>query len=164
MLNRNYLSRVFLAGLLTVSCFAAQAQRYPYLNPELSAQERAADLCGRLTLEEKVGLMMNYSRPVERLDVPVFQWWNEALHGVGRNGHATVFPITMGMAATFDTVLVERIFTAVSDEARVKYNQARRLGTQREMYHGLSFWTPNINIFRDPRWGRGKKLMAKTHT
>ncbi|MBO5887401.1 MAG: glycoside hydrolase family 3 protein, partial [Bacteroidaceae bacterium] len=142
--------RFLLAGVVVICCCAAQARRYPYQNPQLTPKERAKDLCRRLTLEEKVGLMMNYSHPVERLDVPVFQWWNEALHGVGRNGHATVFPITMGMAATFDTVLVERIFTAVSDEARVKYNQARRLGTQREMYHHLSFWTPNINIFRDP--------------
>ena len=153
--------RFLLAGVVVICCCAAQARRYPYQNPQLTPKERAKDLCRRLTLEEKVGLMMNYSHPVERLDVPVFQWWNEALHGVGRNGHATVFPITMGMAATFDTVLVERIFTAVSDEARVKYNQARRLGTQREMYHHLSFWTPNINIFRDPRWGRGQETYGE---
>ena len=153
--------RLLLAGVVVICCCAAQARRYPYQNPQLTPKERAKDLCRRLTLEEKVGLMMNYSHAVERLDVPVFQWWNEALHGVGRNGHATVFPITMGMAATFDTVLVERIFTAVSDEARVKYNQARRLGTQREMYHHLSFWTPNINIFRDPRWGRGQETYGE---
>ena len=137
------------------------AQQYPYQNPELTPHERAVDLCGRLTLEEKTGLMMNQSRAVERLDVPVFQWWSEALHGVGRNGHATVFPITMGLAATFDTLLVERIFTAVSDEARIKHNQAHRLGTQGELYHGLSFWTPNINIFRDPRWGRGQETCGE---
>lgn len=152
---------LFAALLLAVSAVAAQTQRHPYQNPQLSPKERAADLCQRLTLEEKVGLMMNHSRAVERLDVPVFQWWNEALHGVGRNGYATVFPITMGMAATFDTVLVERIFTAVSDEARIKHNQARRLGTQGQMYHNLSFWTPNINIFRDPRWGRGQETYGE---
>ena len=139
----------------------AVAQPFPYQNASLSPKERALDLCGRLTLNEKVGLMMNFSQPVERLDVPVFQWWSEALHGVGRNGKTTVFPITMAMAATFDTVLVERVFTAVSDEARVKHNQAHRLGTQREMYHGLSFWTPNINIFRDPRWGRGQETYGE---
>ena len=153
--------RVLSLALLAFVCLTAVAQKYPYQNPKLTPTERAKDLCSRLTLQEKVGLMMNFSKPVERLDVPVFQWWNEALHGVGRNGHATVFPITMGMAATFDTLLVERIFTAVSDEARVKYNQARRLGTQREMYHGLSFWTPNINIFRDPRWGRGQETYGE---
>lgn len=146
---------------LAVVSFSLQAQKYPYQNPNLSPKERAQDLCGRLKLEEKVGLMMNFSKPVERLDVPVFQWWSEALHGVGRNGNATVFPITMGMAATFDTLLVEKIFTAVSDEARIKHNKAHRLGTQREMYQGLSFWTPNINIFRDPRWGRGQETYGE---
>ena len=119
------------------------------------------DLCQRLTLDEKIGLMMHHSKAVERLEVPVFQWWSEALHGVGRNGNATVFPITMGMAATFDTLLVERVFTAVSDEARIKHNMAHRLGTQGQMYHGLSFWTPNINIFRDPRWGRGQETYGE---
>ena len=146
---------------LAVVSFSLQAQKSPYQNPNLSPKERAQDLCGRLKLEEKVGLMMNFSKPVERLDVPVFQWWSEALHGVGRNGNATVFPITMGMAATFDTLLVEKIFTAVSDEARIKHNKAHRLGTQREMYQGLSFWTPNINIFRDPRWGRGQETYGE---
>ena len=137
------------------------AQKYPYQNPKLSPKERAVDLCQRLTLDEKIGLMMHHSKAVERLEVPVFQWWSEALHGVGRNGNATVFPITMGMAATFDTLLVERVFTAVSDEARIKHNMAHRLGTQGQMYHGLSFWTPNINIFRDPRWGRGQETYGE---
>ena len=141
--------------------FSNSFAQYPYQNPKLSPKERALDLCQRLTLEEKVGLMMNHSKAVERLDVPVFQWWSEALHGLGRNGNATVFPITMGMAATFDTLLVERVFTAVSDEARIKHNQAHRLGTQGQMYHGLSFWTPNINIFRDPRWGRGQETYGE---
>ena len=150
-----------LIVLLAAICRPVQAQPYPYQDSRLTPKERAQDLCQRLKLEEKVGLMMNHSRAVERLDVPVFQWWSEALHGVARNGNATVFPITMAMAATFDTVLVERIFTAVSDEARVKHNQAHRLGTQGQMYHGLSFWTPNINIFRDPRWGRGQETYGE---
>lgn len=152
---------LLLACMLASVSLSAVAEQFPYRDPSLSPKERALDLCGRLTLEEKVGLMMNHSRAVERLDVPVFQWWSEALHGVGRNGNATVFPITMGMAATFDTLLVERIFTAVSDEARIKFNQAQRLGTKGEMYHGLSFWTPNINIFRDPRWGRGQETYGE---
>ena len=150
-----------ILGILLLIVCSAQAERYPYQNPNLSPKERAQDLCQRLTLEEKVGLMMNHSRAVERLDVPVFQWWSEALHGVGRNGNATVFPIPMAMAATFDTVLVERIFTAVSDEARIKNNHSHRLGTQGEMYKNLSFWTPNINIFRDPRWGRGQETYGE---
>ena len=153
--------RIFMIATLAIVSLSASAQKYPYQNPNLSPKERALDLCNRLTLQEKVGLMMNFSKPVERLDVPVFQWWSEALHGVARNGNATVFPITMGLAATFDTVLVERIFTAVSDEARIKHNKAHRLGTQREMYQGLSFWTPNINIFRDPRWGRGQETYGE---
>ena len=162
MIQNRPFHRALLLVLFAVTYAASSfAQPYPYQNPKLSHRERALDLCSRLTLQEKVGLMMNYSKPVERLDVPVFQWWSEALHGVGRNGHATVFPITMGMAATFDTLLVERIFTAVSDEARIKHNKAHRLGTQREMYQGLSFWTPNINIFRDPRWGRGQETYGE---
>ncbi len=160
MSKNSPIRQVLWLVLLSIS-FSAHAQQYPYKNPNLSPKERAQDLCGRLTLQEKVGMMTHFSKPVERLDVPVFQWWSEALHGVGRNGNATVFPITMAMAATFDTVLVERVFTAVSDEARVKYNKACRLGTQREMYHGLSFWTPNINIFRDPRWGRGQETYGE---
>ena len=160
MVKNSPFHRVLLLILLAAVC-SAQAQQYPYQNPKLSPKERAVDLCGRLRLDEKVGLMMNHSRAVERLDVPVFQWWSEALHGVARNGNATVFPITMGLAATFDTLLVERIFTAVSDEARIKHNKAHRLGTQREMYQGLSFWTPNINIFRDPRWGRGQETYGE---
>ena len=159
--NNSKILFLFTFFLFNLPCVVIHAQKYPYQDPKLSPKERALDLCSRLTLDEKVGLMMHYSKPVERLDVPVFQWWSEALHGVGRNGHATVFPITMGMAATFDTLLVERVFTAVSDEARVKHNKAHRLGTQREMYHGLSFWTPNINIFRDPRWGRGQETYGE---
>ena len=160
--NSKFRIIIFLITTFQIFGFSTSfAQKYPYQDPKLSPKERALDLCQRLTLDEKVGMMMHFSKPVERLDVPVFQWWSEALHGVGRNGHATVFPITMGMAATFDTLLVERVFTAVSDEARVKHNKAHRLGTQREMYHGLSFWTPNINIFRDPRWGRGQETYGE---
>ena len=106
---------------------AASAQQYPYQNPQLSAAERAADLCSRLSLEEKTKLMMNESPAIPRWGIPQFNWWDEALHGVGRNGYATVFPITMAMAATWDHPLVERIFTAVSDEARAKNTLAKKL-------------------------------------
>lgn len=133
----------------------------PYRNPALSPEERARDLCSRLTLEEKTALMMHTSPAIERLGIPAFNWWNEALHGVGRNGTATVFPITMGMAASFDDQLLQRVYNAVSDEARAKNNQARREGTVGESYHNLSFWTPNINIFRDPRWGRGQETYGE---
>ena len=136
------------------------AQTLPYQNPDLNAAQRANDLLSRLTLEEKVSLMMDTSPAIERLGIPQFQWWNEALHGVGRNGFSTVFPITMGMAASWDDALLHRVFTAVSDEARVKAQQAKRSGDIKR-YQSLSFWTPNINIFRDPRWGRGQETYGE---
>ena len=124
------------------------AQTLPYQNPNLSAKERAADLCSRLTLEEKAKLMLDQSEAIPRLGIPGFAWWSEALHGVGRNGYCTVFPSCIGMAASFDDVLLERIYTAVSDEARAKNTAQRKKGSVGR-YQGLSFWTPNVNIFRD---------------
>lgn len=132
----------------------------PYQNPALSARQRAADLCCRLTLEEKAQLMMDRSPAIPRLGIPQFEWWNEALHGVARNGKATVFPITMAMAASWNPGLVYEVFTAVSDEGRAKNSEARRTNTMKR-YAGLSFWTPNINIFRDPRWGRGQETYGE---
>ena len=136
------------------------AQQLPYQNPQLSAAQRADDLLKRLTIDEKVSLMMDTSPAIPRLGIPQFQWWNEALHGVGRNGFATVFPITMAMAASWDDALLHQVFTAVSDEARVKAQQAKRSGDIKR-YQSLSFWTPNINIFRDPRWGRGQETYGE---
>ena len=147
---------MFMLGLCAATAYA----QLPYQNAALSAAERADDLLGRLTLEEKVSLMMDTSPAIERLGIPQFQWWNEALHGVGRNGFATVFPITMGMAASWDDALLHKVFTAVSDEARVKAQQAKRSGDIKR-YQSLSFWTPNINIFRDPRWGRGQETYGE---
>ena len=149
-----------LTTVLSVYALMATAQALPYQNASLSAGERADDLLSRLTLEEKVSLMMDTSPAIERLGIPQFQWWNEALHGIGRNGFATVFPITMGMAASWDDALLHRVFTAVSDEARVKARQAKRSGDI-QRYQSLSFWTPNINIFRDPRWGRGQETYGE---
>ena len=136
------------------------AQTLPYQNPNLTAEQRADDLLKRLTLEEKVKLMMNGSPAIERLGIPQFEWWNEALHGVGRNGFATVFPITMSMASSWNHELLEDVFTAVSDEARAKNQEAKQRGKMKR-YQGLSFWTPNINIFRDPRWGRGQETYGE---
>ena len=136
------------------------AQTLPYQNASLPASQRADDLLSRLTLEEKVSLMMDTSPAIPRLGIPQFQWWNEALHGIGRNGYATVFPITMAMAASWDDELLHKVFTAVSDEARVKAQQAKRSGDIKR-YQSLSFWTPNINIFRDPRWGRGQETYGE---
>ena len=136
------------------------AQQLPYQNTSLSAEQRADDLLQRLTVEEKAKLMMNASPAIERLGIPQFEWWSEALHGVGRNGFATVFPITMSMASSWNEALVQQVFDAVSDEARVKAQQAKRSGTIKR-YQSLSFWTPNINIYRDPRWGRGQETYGE---
>ena len=146
-------------------CFSALAligtvaQNEPYKNPQLSPDERAEDLLGRLTLKEKIGLMQNSSHAVERLDIAPYNWWSEALHGVARNGLATVFPITMGMASTFDDEAIERVYTAVSDEARAKFHEAHRHNGYGN--EGLTFWNPNVNIFRDPRWGRGQETFGE---
>ena len=145
---------------MTFGTMAMTAQTLPYQNPQLTAAERADDLLSRLTLDEKVKLMMDQSPAIARLGIPQFQWWNEALHGIGRNGYATVFPITMAMAASWDDQLLHQVFTAVSDEARVKAQQAKRAG-KIQRYQSLSFWTPNINIFRDPRWGRGQETYGE---
>ena len=125
-----------------------------YQDKSLTPQERAEDLVKRLTLEEKVGLMVDGSQAVERLGIKSYNWWNEALHGVARSGLATVFPQPIGMAATFDQDLVYTVFSAVSDEARAKNTQSSIQGSHKR-YQGLTMWTPTVNIFRDPRWGRG---------
>ena len=154
------MKKYLLTTIMSICALMATAQSLPYQNACLSAGERADDLLSRLTLEEKVSLMMDTSPAIERLGIPQFQWWNEALHGIGRNGFATVFPITMGMAASWDDALLHRVFTAVSDEARVKARQAKRSGDI-QRYQSLSFWTPNINIFRDPSWGRGQETYGE---
>lgn len=145
---------------VTAATEVTQTAKYPFQDATLSAQQRADDLLGRLTLDEKVSLMMHRSKAIKRLGVPQFEWWNEALHGVGRNGKATVFPITMAMAASFDDALLKDVYTAVSDEARAKTQQAKGENRMRQ-YAGLSFWTPNVNIFRDPRWGRGQETYGE---
>ena len=132
-----------------------------FTDQSLSPRERAEDLVSRLTLEEKVALMIYNSPAVERLGIRPYNWWNEALHGVARNGNATVFPMPVGMAASFDNELLNQVFTAASDEGRIKWNIARAAGDEDMWYKGLSFWTPNINIFRDPRWGRGMETYGE---
>lgn len=150
-----------LTILLTIfGSLGVSAQQYPFQNSQLTPEERADNLCSLLTLDEKVKLMEHGSPAIPRLGIPQFNWWNEALHGVGRNGTATVLPITMAMASTFDDALLQRAYDAVSDEARAKNNIARKAG-RCKIYEGLSFWTPNINIFRDPRWGRGQETYGE---
>ena len=145
--------------LLTVSC-TENKQDFPFRNPDLPIEERIEDLLSRLTPEEKVGQMMHETPAIERLGIPPYDWWNEALHGVARAGQATVFPQAIGMAATFDDEAVLRTFTMVSDEARAKYHHYQA-NQEYDRYKGLTFWTPNINIFRDPRWGRGMETYGE---
>jgi beta-glucosidase len=131
-----------------------------YLNPALPMEQRVDDLVGRMTLAEKVSQMQNEAQPIARLQIPGYNWWNEGLHGVARSGYATVFPQAIGLAATWDTSLIQRIGNAISTEARAKYNEAQREGN-RSIFYGLTMWSPNINIARDPRWGRGQETYGE---
>ncbi len=136
-------------------------QRLPYQNPELTSEERAKDLISRLTLEEKAALMCDVSDAIPRLGIKKFNWWSEALHGLANNNDVTVFPEPIGMAASFNDELVYKIFDATSDEVRAKYHEALRNGQENRRFLSLSVWTPNINIFRDPRWGRGQETYGE---
>ena len=151
---------ITIASVLLMFASAFAQEVLPFRNHELSREERIDDLISRLTLQEKVNMMMHGSKGVERLGIPDYNWWNEALHGVARAGLATVYPQTIGMAATFDPETHLQTFTYVSDEARAKYNDAVSRGEYKQ-YYGLTFWTPNINIFRDPRWGRGQETYGE---
>jgi beta-glucosidase len=137
------------------------AQPYPFQNPNLSSEERAKDLISRLTLEEKAALLCDQSDPIPRLGIKRFNWWSEALHGLANNDSVTVFPQPIGMAASFNDELVYRIFSATSDEARAKYHESQRRGLENRRFLSLSVWTPNVNIFRDPRWGRGQETYGE---
>ena len=151
---------LILISSLSIAAASALAQP-AYLDKTLSPRERAEDLVSRLTLEEKVPLLMFESPAVERLGIRKYNWWNEALHGVGRHGNATVFPMPISMAASFDTELIEEVFTTVSDEARIKWNKVPSNPEDNMQYQCLTYWTPNINIFRDPRWGRGMETYGE---
>ncbi len=132
----------------------------PYQNPDLPLEDRVADLISRMTLEEKVSQILYTAPAIDRLGIPEYNWWNEALHGVARAGRATVFPQAIGLAATWDPDLIFQVATAISDEARAKYHESIRRG-RHGIYEGLTFWSPNINIFRDPRWGRGMETFGE---
>ncbi len=153
------ISYLFIISLL--SFFSVNAQQYAYKNPSLSSAERAKDLISRLTLEEKAVLMCDQSDAIPRLGIKKFNWWSEALHGYANNDNVTVFPEPIGMAASFDDQLLYRVFDAVSDEARAKYNQWIKNGNENKRFLSLSVWTPNVNIFRDPRWGRGQETYGE---
>lgn len=136
------------------------AAPHPFLDPDLPLARRIDDLVGRLTLPEKINQLLHENQPVERLGLPAYNWWNEACHGVGRNGRATVFPQVIGLAATWDRALVARIAGVIADEARAKHHAALAAG-RRGQFQGLTFWTPNVNLFRDPRWGRGQETFGE---
>ena len=154
------LFRRFVPGFAFLLAVASMAQQAPYLDTKLSASERAHDLVSRMTLEEKAAQLEDWATAIPRLGIADYQTWNEALHGVARAGYATVFPQAIGMAATWDTSMVHNMGSVISTEARGKYNQAQREGNHR-IFFGLTFWSPNINIFRDPRWGRGQETYGE---
>jgi beta-glucosidase len=132
----------------------------PFQNPDLSLAARVNDLLHRLTPNERILQLMHEAPAVERLGIPPYGWWNEACHGVARNGRATVFPQGIGLGATFDVALVRRVFEAVAEEARAKHAESLRQGRHGPC-RGLTFWTPNINLYRDPRWGRGQETFGE---
>jgi Beta-glucosidase-related glycosidases len=147
---------------LTASAQQSGANKYPYQNPSLSAHERAVDLCSRLTLEEKASLMLDESPAIPRLGIKKFFWWSEALHGAANMGNVTVFPEPIAMASSFNDVLLYKVFDAASTEFRAQYNERMYRGSgEDEKFHSLSVWTPNVNIFRDPRWGRGQETYGE---
>jgi beta-glucosidase len=153
--------KTLIVTLLTVS-LGMQAQVLPYQNPSLSAKERAKDLCSRLTLEEKAKLMLDESPAIPRLGIKKFFWWSEALHGAANMGNVTVFPEPIAMAASWNPGLVYKVFDAASTEFRAQYNHRMYdLKGEDEKFHSLSVWTPNVNIFRDPRWGRGQETYGE---
>ncbi|ULC60708.1 glycoside hydrolase family 3 C-terminal domain-containing protein [Flaviramulus sp. BrNp1-15] len=139
---------------------SSEEAKFPFYDTTLSMDDRIQDLISRLTLEEKADQMMHNTNAIERLEIPPYSYWNEALHGVARSGVATVFPQAIGLGATFDSDLAFRVSSAISDEARAMHNAAKEKGYHKQ-YGGLTFWTPNINIFRDPRWGRGQETYGE---
>src|SRR5437868_10896578 len=156
--------RILTVLLVTLISSVAQTAKPstspPYLDLSLPINTRVDDLVSRMTLEEKGSQLVNQSRAIPRLQVPEYDWWSEALHGVARAGTATVFPEPIGLAATFDAPLIHEMATAIGREARAKHTQAIRAG-RRDIYEGLDFWSPNINIFRDPRSGRGQETYGE---
>ena len=148
--------------ILFCTTFGVQAQTQPYQNPNLSAHERAVDLCSKLTLEEKAQLMLDESPAIPRLGIKKFFWWSEALHGAANMGNVTVFPEPVALAASFNPDMVYKCFDVASTEFRAQYNHRMHdLKGEDEKFHSLSVWTPNVNIFRDPRWGRGQETYGE---
>ena len=163
---KHFLSAMAVFSIMTATAFGQLLVQAPYLDPSLSPEARAKDIVARMTLEEKVLQMQSTAPAIPRLGISAYTWWNEALHGVAK-GRATVFPQAIGLGATWDPELLLRVSDAISTEARAKYNEAKRhpapieTGTLPGLTAGLTYWSPNINIFRDPRWGRGQETYGE---
>ena len=160
LLQKNF-GKLFCVTTIILFAVTLFGQQLPYQNPNLSSEVRAKDLISRLTLEEKAALMCDQSEAIPRLGIKTFNWWSEALHGLANNDSVTVFPEPIGMAASFDDALVYKIFNATSDETRAKYQESINRGLENKRFLSLSVWTPNVNIFRDPRWGRGQETYGE---
>ena len=158
--DKQILMKKLFVSIITFALAACTMAQQDFRNPNLPIEERAQLLLNQLTLDEKLGMMEHRNPAVERLGIPAYSWWNEALHGVARNGFATVYPMPTALAATFDDKLVQEMFGMIADEARMKYYRSQQAG-QYDDYTGLTFFTPNINIFRDPRWGRGMETYGE---
>ena len=152
-------SSILACLAITVGARAQDISNLPYMNPSLSPEERAADLVDRMTLEEKASQLVNQARAIARLGVPAYDWWSEALHGVAVNG-TTEFPEPIGLAASFDVARIQEMATVIGIEGRIKHVQAERAGHS-NIFEGLDFWAPNVNIFREPRWGRGQETYGE---
>ena len=158
--DKQILMKKLFVSIITFALAACTMAQQDFRNPNLPIEERAQLLLNQLTLDEKLGMMEHRNPAVERLGIPAYSWWNEALHGVARNGFATVYPMPTALAATFEDKLVQEMFGMIADEARMKYYRSQQAG-QYDDYTGLTFFTPNINIFRDPRWGRGMETYGE---
>lgn len=159
-MKKTLLLLTLLTLLLNISIFGQKIYQYPFQNPSLTVDERVKDLLSRMTLDEKVSQMIDIAPAIPRLNIPAYNWWNEALHGVARAGVATVFPQAIGLGATWDTTLIYKVADIISTEARAKHHEALR-NNDFGRYKGLTIWSPNINIFRDPRWGRGQETYGE---
>lgn len=160
MMRKRYIFPFCILNIITFISFRSAGQELQYLNTDLPVEVRAEDLVSRMTLEQKISQMQNGAAAIPELGIPEYDWWNECLHGVARNGIATMFPQAIGMAATWNPDLIRQEAEVISTEARAKYHEAVRNGEHRR-YQGLTMWSPNINIFRDPRWGRGQETYGE---
>jgi beta-glucosidase len=159
-MNRTKLTLLACLSFIFFTCKTKQEYKFPFLDPDLSMEERVDDLVSRMTLDEKISQMMNQAPAIERLGIPEYNWWNEGLHGIARAGLATVFPQAIGLAASWDEEMMHQVSSVISDETRAKHHEFVRRG-KRFLYQGLTLWSPNINIFRDPRWGRGQETYGE---